>query len=144
MQLPTHHACPLSGPCPFPPQVLARHRRRWPGAHQTVTDRASTPQQQQQPQGDVAPTIEAAAAAVGLSPEPALDPLNPYDDPTCTPQHQVHVVRVMEEQLAALVPSLEGDESAGHVAVLRTLPVQVGDRGVGGGGGSWWMGIGPC
>ncbi len=88
------------------------------------------------------PTIEAAAAAVGLSPEPALDPLNPYDDPTGTPQHQVHVVRVMEEQLAALVPSLEGDEAAGHVAILRTLPVQVGDGVVG--GGSWWMGTGPC
>ncbi len=38
---------------------------------------------------------------------------------------QIVLLRVMEEELAALAPSLEGDESAGAAALARCLPLQV-------------------
>eukprot|EP00198_Chlamydomonas_reinhardtii_P013346 XP_001702683.1 predicted protein [Chlamydomonas reinhardtii] len=83
------------------PKLMARHRRRWPGASLSG---------------------EAAAAAL-LADDSELDPY--ADDPTCSVRDQVRLVRVLEEELGALTPSLEGDESAGWAAVLRTLPLQV-------------------
>ncbi|KAG2448660.1 hypothetical protein HYH02_006017 [Chlamydomonas schloesseri] len=128
------------------PKVMARHCRRWPGASlpSPADGRppATAPPQALQTQASAGADAgaaagngntavgggEAAAAAAAVPAALVADDseLDPYaDDPNCSVRDQVHLVRVMEEELGALVPSLEGDESAGWAAVLRTLPLQV-------------------
>ncbi|GLI68731.1 hypothetical protein VaNZ11_013221, partial [Volvox africanus] len=114
------------------PRVLARHRRRWPGASVLA---AALPNQQEGG-GDsggggggsnpASQHGETTTAHGSVAPDPLPEAVEPFsDDPACSSRDQVHVVRVMDEQLAALVPSPEGDESAGYQAVLRTLPLEV-------------------
>ncbi|KAG2497986.1 hypothetical protein HYH03_004245 [Edaphochlamys debaryana] len=105
------------------PRVLARHRRRWPGATPTAP-----PQRQGGPQAQASGVTGQGEGEQPVSPrlDDESSPLDPFaDDPACSSRDQVVVVRVMEEQLAALVPSLEGDESAGVAAAMRTLPLQI-------------------
>lgn len=103
-------------------QVLARHRRRWPGAAVLSVG----PVQHSEGGGGEA-AAAAAPAAVGTESLPdVVEAIEPFpDDPACSSRDQVYVVQVMHEQLAALVPSMEGDESSGYQAMLRTMPLEV-------------------